>query len=402
MKVNFKKTGFKKVIVAALAAVIGLASCTTDAIVDNMNNGGSSSGVYSDSKSVTLKVASKLPTTRSEGSSIAAQETVKFNNGWLLFVSAQNNVTKVMEIKTGTSTMNDSEVDISLLIQSGGVEIENVPGHSTSVYVIGNLPAGGGITVPAVGVSLTNLKQNLIAFSTQDDIHNVTLFGGDAIKIENTKNVARFSLSPIVARIEIAKISSTGGSSDISSFKVEGIFINNYYENITLEGNAPAVAKKNTDIADFAGNSTAYPDTYEGILYDYRSAAGQSLGVPHATEANTYTPTTGAWAYNLLAPKTGTPPDMLTAPHIIIAVSDIQTNSGTEYNGIWYLTVKNMVHQNNKITHLEPGKVYSIKNINFSHTNIQPEPEMKTIDVDVEVTLVEWEIIDTDVIFGQD
>lgn len=400
MNVISKKTSLKKVLVAALVAVIGLSGCVTETILDDMNSGAGSEIIKSDLKNVTLKVASQSPATRSEGASVAMRETVLFNSGWLLFVSAQNNVTKVMEItKTSTNTLNDSQVDISLLTQTDGVDIQDVPGYSQSVYVIGNLSSGGGITTPAVGVSMAALKQNLIDFSSQGDINNVTLFGGDLIKAENSKHVARFSLAPIVARIEIAKISSTN-SSDITSFKIDGIFINNYYGQITLDGSAPSVAIKNAQTSAFVEGSAAYPIMHKGILFDYKSAPGQSLGTASAADA--YVPQTGeAWVYNLLAPQTTTQP-ALSAPHIVIAISDIQTNNGVDYNGTWYMTITNLVYNKSKITHLEPGKVYSIQHINFSHTNIQPEPEMKTMAVDVEVSLVEWDILDTDVIFGQD
>ena len=106
-------------------------------------------------------------------------------------------------------------------------------------------------------------------------------------------------------------------------------------------------------------------------------------------------------AYNLPAPKTAAA-GTLAAPHIVIAVSDIRTKISTDYSDIWYLTVKKLVYQGSEITHLEPGRVYYISHISFSHTNIQPEPEMKAMDVDVEVTLVEWDSLDTDVVFGQD
>jgi hypothetical protein len=411
MKVNLKKTGFKKVMVAVLTAIMGLTGCISDEIVESAGSSGNSSGTNSDLKSVMLKVAGKLPetrsasdvpATRSAGNSVASSQTVTFNGGWLLFVSEQNNVTKVMEITTtNTGAISDSQVEIALLTQAQGVEIPDVPGHSRSVYVIGNLPAGAGIVEPAVGVSLTALKQNLIGVSTQRDINNVTLFGGDAIKVESAKNVARFELKPLVARIEIAKISSTNNS-DITSFKLEGIFINSYYDTVMLNGNAPADVIKNTEVAGFARGSAAYPAAYDGILYDYRSAQGQSLGTASAPNIHVPSASQSAWVYNLLAPVACAQPNTLAAPHIVIAVSDIQTQNGTEYKDTWYLTVTSLVHQGSKITRLEPGKVYSIKDINFSHTNVQPEPEMKTMEVEVEVTLVEWDILETDVIFGQD
>lgn len=381
-----------------MATVVGLSGCVTETILDGANQGANSEIVKSDLKNVTLKIASKAPATRSEGGSVAMRETVLFNNGWLLFVSAQHNVTKVMEItKANPSVLDDSSVDISLLIQTDGVEIADVPGHSQSVYVVGNLPAR--FAAPTVGASLTEMKQKLIDFSSQGDINNVTLFGGNLIRNENSRLVASFPLAPIVARIEIGKISSTN-SGDITSFKVDGIFINNYYEQITLEGNAPAAAKKNTGTSGYVEGSAAYPDIYKGVLFDYKSAPGQSLGT--ATLPNVYVPQTGnAWTYNLLAPQTTAQP-ALTAPHIVIAISDIQTNNGVSYSDTWYLTITSLVCNKQKIASLVPGKVYSIRHINFSHTNIQPEPEMETMGVDVEVSLVEWDILDTDVIFGQD
>jgi hypothetical protein len=393
MKVNFKKMSSKRVIIAAMAVVIGLTGCSTETIIDDMGNNGSE--MKSDVKNVTLKVGNLSPATRSEGSSIAAQEKVQFNNGWVLFVSQQENVTKVMEITTSTTTLDAHQVDISLLTQTDGVEILDVPGHSKYVYVIGNLP--GGITAPAVGANMTKLKQSLISSTSQGDISNVTLFGGDEIKDENQKLVARFSLSPVVARIEIAEI-LTKDSGDITSFDIDGIFINNYYEHTTLDGNAPADVINNTATSDFVEGSAAYPSNFKGILFDYKKANEPTLGQGRGPG---YVPETGnAWVYNLLAPKTATS-SALTTPHIVIAISNIKTSSGMNYDNVWYLTITNLVYNNNKITHLEPGKVYSIKLIKFSHTNIQPEPGMKTMAVDVEVSLVEWEILDTDVIFGQ-
>jgi hypothetical protein len=290
-------------------------------------------------------------------------------------------------------------VDIKNLTDAGGATIEGVPGHSMAAYVIGNRPSDVNIT-PAVGMNLNTLKEIAVNFSTQSNIENVTLFGGDTIKNENPGPglVAKFDLAPVVARIEIEKISSTA-TSDIASFNVEGIFINNYYESIMLKGFTSVDATKNGNKTDFVGGSAAYP-TGIGTLYDYRTTEGESLGT--ASGSNAYVPTSGVWAYNLLAPTSTTSSKVLTAPHIVIPISNIETKSGMKYDDIWYLTVAGLVCNGEKIDHLEPGKIYSISDISFSHTNIQPKPEMETIDVTVAVTLVKWETVNTDVIFGQD
>jgi hypothetical protein len=388
--------------IAVMTATIGLTAC----VKEEVNIGGNGDGVddsnVNQSKNVTLKIMSGTSPfgTRATENAVSSK-TITFNEGWLMFVSEQNNITKVMKITVGQqNVMTDASVDISLLTKTDGTEIPNVPGHSKSAYVVGNLPNVQGVAVPVTGGSLTAFRQNLIHFATQNDITNITLFGGDMIKLENQKNVARFNVIPLMARIEIEKISSFDSKSDIESFKIDGIFINNYYEQITLDGNATATTVYNKNVADFAEGTQAYPVNYKEMLYDYRSAAGQSLGILDGDTSYILSPGK-AWAYNLLAPVTSSA-GTISMPHIVLRLSDIQTKSGLAYNGEWYLTVSGLVDKNGKIDKLKPGTIYSIKNLKFAQSNIQPDPEMDTIDVNVEVTIVEWDIIDTDIIFGQE
>ncbi|MDR1676078.1 MAG: hypothetical protein LBR86_06395 [Tannerella sp.] len=384
--------------VAALAAIIGLASCATEEFVSGDANGSLNGGNAgkSDLKSVNLKIGSSSPSTRAEGNSMS-NGAVTFNGGFLLFVSDENNITKVMEITTGLGVQNDTQVDISLLTQPDGADITDVPGHSKSAWVIGNLP--GNISAPVTGESLTTLKGKLVGYASQHDITNVTLFGGSTIVPENQKLVARFELAPVVARIEIKKIESAIGS-DITSFRVDGIFINNYYDEIQLDGYAPNVAVNHEQEGDFALNSLAYPTAENGYLFDYETGLGVGLGTT-SDAGRSYKPSAGdAWAYNLLAPKTFA--TAASAPHIVIRLSGITTTSGVNYNDVWYLTISGLKVGLNKVDYLEPGKVYLIDNILFAQSNIQPDPEMKPIEVAVEVSLVDWQVKDTEVIFGQE
>jgi hypothetical protein len=213
MDVDTKKTGLKKVIIVMLAAFVGWIGCTSNEVTGNVDSGNGRKA-KSDLKNVTLKIVSKLPDSRSEEDLGATKKTVNFNGGWILFASAQDNVTKVMEITTtNTNILSDFQVDISLLTQIGGVEIRDVPEFSQYVYVIGNLPVRGRFIVPAVGMNLTMLMQDLIVFSIRDDINNLVLFDKKVIMHENSKYVARFEFTPIIAHIESAK-GSNGKTSD--------------------------------------------------------------------------------------------------------------------------------------------------------------------------------------------
>jgi hypothetical protein len=379
--------------IPVLAAVIGLSGCSTEEVLSNGTESGGENS-KNNLKSVTLSIGSGSPSTRAEGPAVGSSQKVVFNDGYLIFASAQNSITKVMTVTKGTSDHTDTAVDISLLTDGDGEEITDVPGHSTSAWIVGNLPSG--MAAPVEGGNLESLKESVISYSSQGTLNNVTLFGGSTITF-STKNTAKFDLVPLVARIEIEKIEADING-DIASFNVDGIFINNYYSQVTLGGKAPLAPVKNEDVTDFVSGSSAYPALEAGLLFDYKT--GQTLGT---VSGRVCTPSSGvAWGYSLPAPKTvvsGT----LSAPHIVIRLSGIQTKPGISatYSDEWYLTVSGLKVGASTVTSLEPGKVYSIKNILFKSSNIQPEPEQETIDVTVDVTLVEWDILDTSVIFGQ-
>ncbi|MDR0699423.1 MAG: hypothetical protein LBG28_09455 [Tannerella sp.] len=198
MDVIFRKTDFKKVMIVTLAIFAGWACCTADGIAAKMERSNGNEAKI-DLKSVTLKIESKLPVACSDADSVAMMKMVNINGGWLLFASVRNDVVKVMEITTtNTNILNNSQIDISLLTQIGGVEIRDVPGRTQYVYLIANLPAGGGLIVPTVSMNVTMLMQNMITFSVESDINNVMLFGGKALALENSKNVTKIDLFPIV------------------------------------------------------------------------------------------------------------------------------------------------------------------------------------------------------------
>jgi hypothetical protein len=198
MDVSSKKTDFKKVMIVTLAIFAGWVCCTADGTAANMercNGKDTKIGL----KSVILKIESNLPVACSDVDSVAMMKIVNMNGGWLLFASVRNDVTKVMEITTtNTKILNSSQVDVSLLTQIDGVEIQDVPGRTQYVYLIGNLPAGGGTVVPEVNMNVTMWMKNMIAFSAERDMNHVLLFGGKALALENSKNVTRIDLFPIV------------------------------------------------------------------------------------------------------------------------------------------------------------------------------------------------------------
>jgi hypothetical protein len=192
MIVNSKMTGFKKVMMVTLAAFVGwMASCVPGEVAGSVNSG-SGSKAESELKSVTLEIVGKMPAAHPAGIFAATDETPGFNGGWILFASARNIVTKVVEITaTNTKIRDASRVDISLLTRIGGIEIRDIPEHSQYVYIIANLPAGRGFLMPQAGMSLT------VPELTLNNRDALALFGEKAITVENSKHVARFELTPV-------------------------------------------------------------------------------------------------------------------------------------------------------------------------------------------------------------
>ncbi|GHV52699.1 hypothetical protein FACS1894181_15990 [Bacteroidia bacterium] len=371
----------KTSMMAAFIAAMGFTSCVEEEVIPQGQE------VSQKDKSVRLTISTNVPSTRSEETPANAQP-VDFKGGWLFFTSAQGNITKVMAITNSAS--GATSVDINDLTQQDGAEIKDVPSHSVKAHVIGNLP--NGKTTPTVGADISTIMNNVITVQEQGNITELTLFGeGNIIPSQAHANQmeAKLILTPIAARIEVGKMTETGGV--ITSYQVDGIFINNYYPDALLSGTVNTTEKKlgeqNAD-ANFAGGSTEYPSALEGILYDYNASG---IGTAPATGK--------VWAYNLMAPTS--PSGSLSAPHIVVRISNITTNNGASYTGTWYLTITGLLDGGKAISHLKPAHIYQIKDLKFSHSNLQPKPEMEPMDVWVEVNLVQWTTVDTGYIFGQ-
>jgi hypothetical protein len=202
MKVKLKKKkSIKKVMVVTLAATIGWAGYPSA----NMTAG----KPCSSSKRVTLVIAAKSipPEVKRDR---AEKDSAEINSGWLLFASAQHNITKRMEITAlRTNGLDGLRVDLSLLTRSGGVEIRDVPEDSQYVYVVGNLPAVQGVVVPSVGMSMMTLRQRLTAFAVLPGTTPVTLSGGRIMTAGNDRNIVRLALLPL------ADLLSTVGSEEM-------------------------------------------------------------------------------------------------------------------------------------------------------------------------------------------
>lgn len=356
----------KSLMMACVALTVGFASCNKadeTPIVD-----------ASGTKNVMLKISKGAVDSRSVAEAIGSVP-VTFTSGHLYFVSASGQITKHMVIAVG-GVNSDSQVNIGDLESTSGALIENVPANSAEVYFAGNVPSG--VTVPTFG-SISAVKNVLLNVETQSDasggVSNASLYGMGSIisGAPGDPATANFDVTPIASRIELAKLTATGV---ITGFKVEGIFINNYYAQTGLDGTSVSASLINngSDATKYMGGSVEYPGMMDGILYDY-NASGMGM------------PTPKVWAYNVFA---GAP-----TPHIVIRLSDIVTSDDSSYPSPQFLTVKGFRDLGGDLLPaFQGGKAYKISNLSFNQNNLTELPELSTIEVNVTVTLIPWETIE--------
>jgi hypothetical protein len=373
MKIN-------KFLVAALATTTLFASCAKET---EPNVG--------EDKNVKVSITSEgTVETRATGAQVTNGAAVAFTSGYLVFANGDL-ITQVLTISNGDANfVEGTSVGIDKLkATAGGQVITGVPGSSDKVYLFGNTTQ-----TPAVGTGVSTYKQNVASQKATDGgVGNVSLYGGATLSLvaggTATEFEATFDVTAIAARFEIKAITGTALNSTATgtlSYDVTGIFIDSYYNEMTLQGTGSLDLKVNGSTpANYADNATTTGSSYltavKGAVYDY--------GAPLADEATT-APTSGVWAYNLLAPASSLPPAM---PAIVIKLENVTL--GSTNHGTRFLTISKFYSDADTklvpIDYLEGGHVYVIENIAFNEDDMTETPFEGTISAKIKVTLLPWE-----------
>ena len=225
---------------------------------------------------------------------------------------------------------------------------------------------------------------------------NVTLYGGADLTPSSAEGAtddqyeAEFNVAPIAARFEIKAI--TGAHSDgVTDFEytVAGIFIDNYYDAMTIVGTGSGLKYNGSNAALYTPDAvgSSYTAAMGGSVYDYNTGADE----------DTFAPASGVWTYNMLAPTLGSP----VMPAIIIKLTDVKV--GTFDYGTQFLTIHkfyNLVEDEENegefingsaITQLAQGKIYVLDNVVFDENDFTINPYIKTLKVAVTVNMLKWE-----------
>lgn len=210
------KKKFSYLTLSVIVLLLGFSSCSNGEDSESVDN--------AKPKSVFLKLGKSTATTHSVSSPVANGADVVLQSGDLYFVNASGAILKHYTITSSTT----SATNINMTEAHNGASITNLPGNTEMVYVIGNtsgLPTSGNISA---------VQEVVLQVESQDDIEDVNLYGSGLLVdpvSPATAYTCEVDLKPTVARIELTDITAAGV---ITDFKVEGIFVDNYFSQALL------------------------------------------------------------------------------------------------------------------------------------------------------------------------
>lgn len=365
------KTKFCYLTLSVIILLFAFSACSNSEDPENVDN--------TKSKSVFLKLGKSTSSTRSVTAPVADGSSVVLETGDLYFVNASGAILKHYTITSSIS----SPTNINIGDANSGTSIANLPGNTEAVYVVGNTTG-----LPTTG-NISTVKEFLLSVENQNNIERVNLYGTGALVDPVSPSLiytCELDLSPTLARIQLANITSAGV---ITDFKVEGIFIDNYYSKARVDGGVSSTyfVSNGPDATAFNDQSTKYPTALKPAVYDFYNPALSAV-TKIAKPAGTGT----VWAYNLFATSAGS-----TVPRIIIRLTNIVTNDGSTYAEPQFVTIKGFkaVSGGAALTSIQSGNIYNIAAgaLTFKETDLSPIPNVGSIEVQVTVNLIDWTMV---------
>lgn len=369
------KPKFKYLTFLVVSLFFCFTNCSSDDVANEENNS-------NEVKSLFMKISNGDIGTYGTGPTVVDNSDVDFSDGIIYFVNSDG-----MILKHYTLTDNvNSLTNINLSDIQDGTTIENLPGSVSSVYVVGNYAGSPSL---ATSGNITAVTNRILTVTSQHDIENVNLYGTNTIvavdPLELNKYTCTINLRPTVARIELTDITASGV---ITSFKVDGIFIDNYYSQATINSTLNIANLQDNGVApaDFIGGSTVYPVSLTPAIYDYYTSPLESVSnVVALTDDD-------VWRYSLFATTTGS-----EIPRIIIRLSDIETTpeSNISITGTRFITIRGFRNGSTSLSGIKNGEIYNIGagDLVFDESNLAITPNEAKIEVEVTVALAKWKVI---------
>ncbi len=405
----------KTVFLATLASV--LFSCENKDTLED--------GSVSGSNDVIIKVE-QTAFSKGINNEKGATEYAVLGSGKLYFLD--NNYTSIFQRQLTPAEVATLANTTSTSSSGNTVTISGVPSSAQYLYFMANIKTDVGQVFPAVEGS-TSADARLRLDRLQGNAQNVPMSGLSPAFTGGTNNsyTASVEITPIVARIEVEEVTCqnvTIGSpisTDITSYKLSGVFINNVNQYVLLNGipylNAPvnivnqagwatdwsSYFTNNINFPYYAGGSPSSPSDWTANAFvDYCTPTSAGLSFyPDQNNGSTVTPPVTnpkpAWAYQVCpstVPTTGQTTPVADIPHIILKLTEVQYVNNPLGATTLYVVVskyKNSV-TNDNILEFKRGNVYRIENLIFTQTQATNKPYDSNISVTCNVTVEPWVI----------
>lgn len=406
-----KKTALMTILVSALF------SCSNEETIETLLSAGENTVTLSLKQAASTKGINneKLPT-----------EYAVLGSGKLYFLD--NAFTSIFQRQLTPAEVT-TLANTPILPSSGNtITISGVPSASKYLYFMANIKTDVGQTFPTIE-GTTSADARLRLDRLQGDAVNVPMSGVSPqfTLVSGTNYAASVELSPIVARMEIGQVTClniTPGipiSTDITSYKLSGVFINNVNQYVLLNAtpylNAPvnivnqanwatdwaSYFTANPNFPHYAGGSPAAPgDWTANAFVNYCTPVASGLSFyPDGTNGATVIPPIvvpkQAWAYQVCpstAPTSGQTTPVADIPHIILKLTDVTYVNNPLGATTLYVVVtkyKNAI-TNTNILEFKRGNVYRIENLLFNQTQATNMPYDNNISVTCTVTVKPWTI----------
>lgn len=405
---TFKIMKIKSFAIAALAATVAFASCSKEE-----GNGG---GLPAEGKEMFVKISkpSESVNVRSIGLP-SGTTTVNFETGTIIFALEGGQIVKLVDIIADQQDSDPENFKVTVADLEAGVILGKINSQTKHCYLYAN---EGGVDVAGkatVGANISALQAEAWDFDDINlaDVADVPLYGYGPVSLatEQSQEVlkASFKVAPVSARVQVEQ---TEGTDKVKSYKLTGIFVNNYYA--SMKANLAFAANSINDNGQLPATYTGSGGTYSTHtnMRDYAAA-----GIGFSDDQLVYTAEDRdgvepedqtVFGYNVFpnySPLTST-----QLPHVIIRLEDVVVSTYNEGDDIWedknwgtrFLTIVGYTGTTlGNISNFEGGMSYTLKNVKFDQTNLGEFPYTgKEIPGFVEIEVVDWDNEDVGGIFG--
>lgn len=297
----------------------------------------------------------------------------------------------------------------------------DVPEGTTGFVVVGNSLAASAeeVAFSSTSDAETNTKEDKSAAAATVYGMTTTLTAtGEVIngtgetnegKANTTysKYTANVTVRPVTARMEISGLKfAPNQTSAFSSLTLEGVFLNDYYNNgaFTADGSAEKVTatgeKVMTDTPDLSESATtpetALGETFKLADWFATNPGSDETGLSFYDGSQTPTLPSGSdvWAYNFFVDKDNAAHSL---PRFTVVVNPTYAGESAGYGAPLYAVISQYKDsQNTPITKFEAGKIYKITSLNLPEDVLTPDINgNQTIAITATVTVEDWVIEQT-------